>query len=108
MIADAVAAPVIRQATTTDTDAILRVLVELAQTSRYTGGAVLNRSHLAEMLSRMLANPDAGFVLATVDHEVVGVLVLLLVGAGRAGERQPVLQFADRLPGFPCSYLCTG
>lgn len=88
MIAEAVRAPVIRQATDEDSAALFRVLVDLATTSRYTGGAVLNAAHLRAMLARMLANLDAGFLVATVDDDIVGLLVMLLYDDLISGQRK--------------------
>ena len=77
----------IRQATAEDSHDLLVFLAQLAQTSRYTNGATLNKTHLAASLDKMLALQDAEFILALADDRIIGVLVLLLFDDLISGER---------------------
>lgn len=77
----------IRLATAADRDALMRVLIDLAETSRYTGSAVVSGPHISAMLSTLLANPDAGFIIAVDEDVVIGLLVLLLYDNLISGER---------------------
>ena len=77
----------IRMATVDDRAALLAFLATIATTSRYTGGARLNLVHLSDSLDRMLAMPDAGFLVAIDEDRIVGVLVLLLFDDLISGAR---------------------
>ena len=86
MIAEAVAAPVIRQATTEDAVDLLVLLRRLVDTSRYTQETVFNEVHVAGVVDALLANPDAGLFVAEDDGGLVGVIGLVQYDDMISGE----------------------
>lgn len=87
MLTTTVPALTTRLASAADRPRLMACLLELARVSPYTRGPV-DEAHLAIMLARMQANPDAGFIVAEdEDGLIVGLLVLMLFDDLVSAER---------------------
>ena len=76
MIAEAVEAPVIRQAMTEDAADVLALLRRLVTTSHYTQGVAFNEDHVAGVVAGLLADPSAAIVVAGEGGTLIGVIGL--------------------------------